>query len=102
MLCQGGEHLGYLPVPSSHKALLHVQQTDALHRTVNGKQILLTNGRQEEVSQRRHNRKPFRSQKTDRSKMTTRLTPRELSQAENEQISDIIDRQRCKVLETLL
>ena len=92
--CQG-EHHCCLPVPSSHKALLHVQ-TDIPHRTMNGKQMLLTNGRQEEVTQRRHNRKPFRSQKTDRTSKMTRLIPREqLSQAENERISDIIDRQRC-------
>jgi len=46
--------------------------------------------------QRRHNRKPFRSHKAV-SKMITRITPREFSQAENERISVIIDKQKYKV-----
>lgn len=60
------------------------------------KQLPMVNGQQEEVTQRR---RPIRSQKigsiTWNSKLT-RVTPRELSQAENKQISDITDRQRCR------
>lgn len=98
MHCQGEEYSGCLPVPSSQKALLHVQ-ADTLHRLTNTKHLLATNGRQEDAMQRRHNRKPFRSHKTERiSKMTTRITPREISQAENERISEIIDKQKCIVL----
>lgn len=96
LYCKGGEYHGYycLPVPSSQKVLLHVQ-TDPLHRVMNNKQLPMVNGRQDDGTQRRHNRKPF---KTDRISKTTnnKITPRELNQAENERISDIIDRQRCR------
>ena len=74
-------------------------QADTLHRSINTKYLPMTNGRQEDVIQRRHNRKPFRGHKTERiSKMTTRITPSVLSQAENERISEIIDKQKCIVL----
>ena len=74
-------------------------QTDPLQRLTNSKPLPMTNGRrQDDITQRRHNRKPFRSHKAERvSKMTTRITPREFSQAENERISVIIDKQKYKV-----
>jgi len=93
---KGGAYYGCLPVPSSQKVLLHVQ-ADPSHRMAS-KQLSMVNGQQEEATQRRHNRKPFRSQKTGSIAWNSKLnsvTQRELSQAENKRISDIIDRQRC-------
>ena len=92
--CKGEAYYGFLPVPSSQKALLHVQ-ADPSHRMLASKQLQMVNGQQEEVTQRRYNKRPTRGQKIGSITWNSKLvTPRELSQAENKRISDIIDRQR--------
>ncbi|XP_065882394.1 leucine-rich repeat-containing protein 27-like [Dysidea avara] len=93
---KGGTYRSCLPVPLSLKAPLHVQD-DISHKLTANKQ-LLAQQQQEDVMQRRLYRKPFKPHKvanvTWSSSNRSRIAPKEFSQADNEMINNIVDKQR--------